>query len=82
MPRLAKPLYESLPALYLLAGVVLCALSYQYGNRWWSGPCAVLGILALIAGLAIAMHRRDYRSTSGAYLRRGRPVIDPPEDPR
>jgi protein-S-isoprenylcysteine O-methyltransferase Ste14 len=74
--RIAKPIYESLPAAYLLAGAVLLVLSYRFSASWWSGWCAAAGLLALIAGLAIWMHRRDYRATSADYLRRGKPFID------
>jgi hypothetical protein len=76
MTRLAKPIYESLPVTYLLGGVVMLVLSYRYSASWWSGLCAVLGLVALVGGLAVWLHRRDYRATSADYLRRGKPVLD------
>ena len=76
MARLAKPIYESLPAAYLLGGVALLVLSYRYSASWWSGLCTVLGLVALVGGLAVWLHRRDYRATSADYLRRGKPVPD------
>ena len=76
MARLAKPVYESLPAAYLFAGALLLLLSYHYSGSWWSGLCAGAGLLALVGGLAVWMHRRDYRATSPIYQRRGKPVID------
>ena len=57
--RLAKPIYESLPVLYALIGVVLLGLSYRFEAAEWSGLCAVGGLLGQVAGLAIWMHRRD-----------------------
>ena len=81
MARLAKPVYESLPFVYLLGGLLLLALSYRHGDSWWSGLCAGVGLLALVGGLAIWMHRRDFRATSADYLRRGKPVGDI-DDPR
>ena len=71
MARLAKPVYESLPYAYLLAGVVLLVESYRGSEYWWSGLCAGAGLLALVGGLAVWMHRRDFRATSADYLRRG-----------
>ena len=82
MARLAKPVYESLPYAYLLAGVVLLVESYRGSEYWWSGLCAGAGLLALVGGLAVWMHRRDFRATSADYLRRGKPVIDSDEAPR
>jgi hypothetical protein len=82
MPRLAKPVYEGLPYAYLLGGALLLIESYRDSERWWSGLCAGAGLLALVAGLAVWMHRRDFRATSADYLRRGKPVIDSDEPPR
>ena len=74
MPRLNKPMYESLPAFYGGIGTVVLWLSYRFRDSWWSSLCALGGLAALVAGLAVWMHRRDYRATSADYLRRGRPV--------
>jgi polyferredoxin len=81
-PRLNKPLYESLPLLYLAIGAALLGASYQYAEAWWSALCSLAGLLALIAGLAVWMHRRDYRSTSSGYSRRGKPVGGADEERR
>jgi hypothetical protein len=83
MPRLTKPVYESLPAFYALLGAGLLWLSYRYDAAWWSSACVLAGFLAVIAGLVIWMHRRAYRATSRDYQLRGRPVAEPrSEDPR
>jgi hypothetical protein len=76
MARLAKPVYESLPYAYLLGGAALLVESYRNSASWWSGLFAGAGLLALVGGLAVWMHRRDFRATSADYLRRGKPVID------
>ena len=73
MTRLNKPVYESLPALYVLAGALLLWLSYRDRDSWWSTLCAVGGLVAMVAGLMIWMRRRDYRATSADYVHRGRP---------
>ena len=74
MPRLNKPLYESLPALYAALGATLLWLSYRGRESWWSTLCALAGLVALVAALMVWMHRRAYRATSGDYRRRGQPV--------
>jgi hypothetical protein len=81
MPHLRRPVYESLPGAYALAGALLLWVSYRYREVWWSTPCALAGLAGLIVGLVIWMRRRDYRATSADYRRRGRPVGDL-EDPR
>ena len=73
MTRLQRPIYESLPALYVLAGALLLWLSYRDRDLWWSTLCAVGGLAAMVAGLMVWMRRRDYRATSADYVRRGRP---------
>jgi polyferredoxin len=80
VPYLNKPLYESLPALYAALGAVLLWASYHFRESWWSALCALAGFVALIGGLAVWMHRRDYRATSADYLRRGRPVVEPHDE--
>jgi hypothetical protein len=82
MPHLVKPVYESLPAAYGALGAALLWASYHWRGEWWSTPSAALGFVAVVAALVLWMHRRDYRATSADYLRRGRPVIDPRNEPR
>ena len=82
MPHLAKPVYESLPAAYGVLGAALLWTSYHWRGAWWSTPSAVLGFIAVVGGLVLWMHRRDYRATSADYLQRGRPVVEPRNKPR
>jgi hypothetical protein len=72
--HLYKPVYESLPALYAALGATLVWLSYRHQETWWSTLCALAGLVGLIAGLVLWMHRRDYRATSVDYPYRGPPV--------
>ena len=80
MPRLSKPVYESLPTVYVVLGVLLLWWSYRGSEAWWSSLCALLGFVLIVAGLVVWMRRRDYRATSADYLRRGRPVVDPGDE--
>ena len=61
----AKPIYESLPYVYLLLGALsLTASMSAYVNYWyWPSICFAIGVLGLVAGLAILLKRRDYRAT-------------------
>jgi hypothetical protein len=65
--RFSKPVYESLPWLYLSCGV--CALAAGYRLR--TGAPATLvslgGLLAIIAGVAVFLRRRDSRARSAEY---------------
>ena len=74
MPHLTRVVYESLPAAYAALGATLLWLSYRFSGTWWSTPCALAGLVGMIAGLMIWLHRRDYRATSADYQYRGRAV--------
>jgi hypothetical protein len=68
--RLPQPLYESLPALYALGGAAALLLGYRLHAGVWSVLCSAGGLLAIVAGAAIAMHRRDYRDHQSEYAER------------
>jgi hypothetical protein len=69
--RLPHRLYESLPALYALGGAGALVLGYRLHAGAWSVLCSAGGLLAIVAGAAIAMHRRDYRDHQREYAARG-----------
>jgi Zn-dependent protease with chaperone function len=82
MPRrLAKPLYESLPLLWALAGLACLVVSWWQGKAAWSGVVALAGLGLLVVAIAVWLHRRDYRATSAEYVRRGQPVPGREEPP-
>ena len=82
MPRLSKPLYESLPGVYVLFGAALLWASYQWRAAAWSVACGVAGFVVLVLGIVLWMHRRAYRATSADYQRRGRPLVESDEESR
>ncbi len=58
---IAKPIYESLPYFYLLAGIISLGLS-MYLNYWYMPTiCFVVGLGCLVAGLVVLLKRRDHR---------------------
>ena len=80
MARLARPLYESMPGLYVALGLALLWASYRWRDEWWSALGAVAGFVAVVSGLVLWMHRRDYRTMSADYQRRGRSLLESNED--
>ena len=59
----SKPIYESLPYLYLLMGALALGASL-YLNYWhWQEICFVIGLGCLVAGLVVLLKRRDHRNS-------------------
>ena len=59
----SKPLYESLPYLYLLMGAAALGASMYLNYSIWPTVCFVVGLICLVAGLVVLLKRRDYRET-------------------
>jgi hypothetical protein len=58
---LTKPIYETLPYFYLLAGLG-CLIASIYLDYWyWPLLCLLIGSVCLIFGLVILLRRRDFR---------------------
>lgn len=65
--RLSRPLYESLPYVYIAAGIVAIAASFQWRVAGWSDGLAAFGLIALVIGLMLVLKRRDYRIQKRRY---------------
>ena len=65
--RLSRPLYESLPWLYVLSGLLALAASYEHRGDTASVFFGIFGILAVIAGLVVLLRRRDFRELREHY---------------
>jgi hypothetical protein len=65
--HLAKPVYESMPYAYAASGIALMLMSYFDGRGFWSTAAAIVGLLAVIAGVVIFLKRRDYRLNRTHY---------------
>jgi hypothetical protein len=64
---LSKPVYESLPYMYMALGVGALGASYAYGLAVWSDVLLLSGFVALVLGLVVALKRRDYRIQKRRY---------------
>jgi hypothetical protein len=67
--RLAKPIYEGLPWLYMFCGVVALVASYFAHSAFASGALAVPGLVGLLGGIVVLLRRRDYRRMRARYSR-------------
>jgi hypothetical protein len=64
--RLARPVYESLPVLYMAIGAV--AIVVFYLDPGVGGKVAfIIGLFAEIAALTLFLRRQDYRALSREY---------------
>ena len=65
--RVTRPLYESLPYVYMLIGAGAIATSFLWREPGWSDLMAGLGLLAIVSGLVLVLRRRDYRIQKRRY---------------
>lgn len=67
-PRLSRPLYEGLPWIYMVAGVVAVAGSYLLAAHGaLSLIVGLAGVLAVLGGFVVLLRRRDYRTLRSQY---------------
>ncbi len=59
----SKPIYESLPYFYLLAGALFLTASMYINYSFWPTVCFIVGMICLVAGMVVLLKRRDYRVT-------------------
>jgi len=65
--RLARPVYEGLPWLYLLLGAAALVVSYRTSSFSLSLLLGLPGLLAVLAGVVLVLRRRDYRRMRAQY---------------
>jgi Flp pilus assembly protein TadB len=58
---LSKPIYESVPYFYLLAGAIALAASLYLDYWYWPSICFVVGLFSLLGGIVVLLKRRDHR---------------------
>ena len=65
--RLARPVYESLPVIYVTIGALAVVVAYIDPVRARSIIAFSIGLLAAIAGVTVFLHRQDVRSLGREY---------------
>jgi hypothetical protein len=65
--RISRPLYEALPYFYIAFGAAAVGASFVWRVADWSGVVALLGLVAIVGGLVLALRRRDYRIQQRHY---------------
>ena len=65
--RLARPVYESLPYLYMAIGALAIFLFYLDPDGPRGVVAFVIGIIVETAGLTLLLRRKDYRALSREY---------------
>ena len=65
--RLARPVYESLPYLYMAIGGLAIFLFYLDPVGLRAALAFVIGIIAATAALTLFLRRRDFRELSRDY---------------
>ena len=65
--RLSRPVYESLPWLYMAGGLIALTCSYFLTMRLPSLALGLAGLAALIGGIVVHLRRRDFRELRANY---------------
>jgi hypothetical protein len=65
--RLVRPVYETLPLIYVVIGALAFLVAYVDPNGGRAIIAFVIGLLAEIAALTVFLHRQDYRAQSRDY---------------
>ena len=65
--RLSRPVYESLPWLYMAGGLMALVASYFTVLRAVSLILGLVGLVALLGGIVVVLRRRDYRALRANY---------------
>ena len=65
--RLARPVYESLPLIYMLLGGVALLISYLDSPGIGGKIAFLIGLFTEVAALTLVLRRQDYRALSREY---------------
>jgi hypothetical protein len=64
---LSRPIYESLPWVYVSAGALALLISYLQTSTALSLVLGLPGLLVVLAGVVILLRRRGYRQLRAQY---------------
>jgi membrane associated rhomboid family serine protease len=67
-PHFSRPVYEGLPWVYIMCGLLALLASYLLAARGVLSLLAGLaGLLSLVGGIVVLLRRRDYRALRARY---------------
>jgi membrane associated rhomboid family serine protease len=67
-PHFSRPVYEGLPWIYIICGLLALLASYLLAARGvLSLAVGVAGLSSLVGGIVVLLRRRDYRSLRARY---------------
>lgn len=78
--RLSRPVYESLPWLYVACGVLALVVSWFQESRLISLLLGLFGFAAVLGGVVVLLRRRDFRELSASYTRGELPELGREEE--
>ena len=78
--RLARPVYEALPWVYMVCGVAALIASYFTGSHLMSFVLGIPGLVAVLGGVVVALRRRDFRKMRENYLNTSSSVLPKEKD--
>jgi hypothetical protein len=64
---IARPLYELIPYLYMIVGLLLLGAAWLITTEVLPGIFLVIGSLSLMAGIVLWLRRKDYRTSQAEY---------------
>ena len=73
--RLSKPLYESLPWIYLSCGALALGAGYRMRTGAAATVMSVSGLLCIIGAVAVWLRRRDSRARTAQYGGENQPPL-------
>ncbi len=68
MPQFSRPVYEGLPWLYIICGLLILAGSYLLSAHGVLSLLAgITGLLCVLGGVVLLLRRRDFRELRSQY---------------
>jgi len=67
--RLSRPVYESLPLVYMVVGALGISVCYLDPPGFGGEFAFLIGVCLEIAALTLLLRRMDYRASSREYFR-------------
>ena len=67
-PHFSRPVYEGLPWIYIISGLIALIASYLLAARAvLSLLVGMLGLACVVGGFVLLLRRRDYRALRSQY---------------